>query len=524
MNWLQQFFSQQPDEAKLRAWAHCAWVEYQAWVFHHSFLSKYEWQQQRLAATKLTYKPLISIVTPVYNTDPKQLDECIHAVKLQTYPYWQWCIVDDGSNSAATLAKLRNLRNLLDKRIIIAYHKHNKGLCAATNHAINLAQGEYIAFLDHDDRLAVDALFWVAKAICAKPKLDLIYSDRDMLSIDDQRYMHLFKPQWAPETLLSGNYLFHLTVYKANLIAELAGVREEYSGSQDYDLVLRASDKALNVQHIPRILYHWRQHAGSIANPNTRKDHVYTAGKQALLDTLQRRGLTAQVAENTTLWRGNYQVNLACKYTYTVINLTHFEHYASQINHYFQTTQTDCLIFLTMPYSAENLLQQLVSWLSIDAVGMVTGKIIDPIGNLLHAGMVQRLDAPPLLVYAGFPADNAGYMAVTQIVRNVSAPHPACFAIKRQIWQQLGGLNANYTSVYALLDFSLRALQQGIRTVYNPQACFTALHWWEMWQHPEMQEFSNNWRDWLIQGDPYYNPNLTLSLRDMGLRNDYYKI
>ncbi|WP_353572028.1 glycosyltransferase [Candidatus Albibeggiatoa sp. nov. BB20] len=520
MNWFKQLFSkiQQPSEIELKHWASCEWIEYQAWVFQHSFLSWYDWQQQHKIASKWCGKPLISIVTPVYNTDVEQLTACIRSVQAQTYMNWQWCLVDDGSSSAETLACLEELKNQKDKRILIQHLLENQGICIATNHAIDLAEGDYIAFLDHDDRLAPDALFHVAQQIQTTPQVDVIYTDRDMLSLQDKRFMHLLKPCWSPETLLSGNYLFHLMVYKKTLLNDLGGLRPEYEGSQDYDLILRASDKALNVQHIPKVLYHWRQHEKSIAGKQGAKSYTYIAGKRALIDTLKRRGWYGHVTENPSLWRGNYCLQLDnVGRSYQVIQLEHLDHYAQQINQAFETTQADYLVFVTMPHSDLSI-EQLVNWLQIDKVGMVTGKIVDTETRLLHAGMVQRFKLSPLLVYAGFPETTAGYMAVTTMVRNVSAPHPACYALKRTCWEQLGGLNSEYQTVYGLVDFALRALQQNYRTVYNPYARFEVLDWWEIWENEEIQLFSQQWQTWLEAGDPHYHPALTLSLLDMGLK------
>lgn len=523
MNWLKQLFSKKvepPSEAELKYWANCEWIEYQAWVFQHSFLSWYDWQQQRQTCSKWQHKSLITIVTPVYNTDIDQLTACIRSVQAQTYPYWQWCLVDDGSSSEETLACLDTLKNQKDKRILIQHLPQNQGICVATNHAIDLANGQYIAFLDHDDRLAPDALFHVAQQIQIHPQVDVIYSDRDMLSEKDRRFMHLLKPDWSPETLLSGNYLFHLMVYKKTLLDELDGLRPDYEGSQDYDLILRASDKFLQVQHIPKVLYHWRQHEKSIAGEEEAKSYTYIAGKKALEDTLKRRGWYGHVTENQNLWRGNYCLQLNnVGHSYDVIQLEHLHDYAQQINQAFEKTQADYLVFITMPPN-DLAIEQLVSWLQIDEVGMVTGKIVDPEGHLLHAGMVQRLELSPLLVYAGFPEETAGYMAVTTMVRNVSAPHPACFALKRACWQKLNGLKPKYKTVYGLVDFALRALQQNYRTVYNPHARFEVTDWWEMWENEEIQLFSQQWETWLKSGDPYYNPALTLSLLDMGLKFD----
>ncbi|MDM8561328.1 glycosyltransferase [Candidatus Parabeggiatoa sp. HSG14] len=510
-----------PTEVDLRRWACSEWIEYQAWLFHYGFLTLYDWQQLRNNALSWQSRPLISIVSPVFNTHPTHLRECIYSVQTQAYPNWEMCLVDDGSDSPATIECLQALI-AEDPRLHLHCSPSNQGICHATNKALAMARGEYIAFLDHDDRLAPDALYHVVETIRNHSDTHIIYSDRDSLSPQGTRFMHLFKPNWSPETLLSGNYLFHLVVYRRDLLEQLGGVRVGLEGSQDYDLILRATDKELQVQHIPKVLYHWRQHKQSVSMEQNAKEYVYTAGMQALQETLERRGLKGNINENNELWRGHYQIHLLpSTNSYQVLCLSTSHNYAVQINQTFEgNTNIDYLVILGANVQATNeALTELISWLRITAVGMVTGKVLDKQGHLLHAGLVQRPNGIPLSVYAGFPENTPGYMAVTTIVRNVSSPHPACCVIKRNLWQRLGGLNIDYCGYHALLDFSLRSLNSGTRIVYTPFARFVANDWQpsDEWPETDRQRFVEQWATWLNQGDPYYNPYLTLEMVDMGL-------
>ncbi len=513
-----------PTELDLKRWACSEWIEYQAWLFHYGFLTLQDWRQLRYNALSWEQRPLLSVITPVFNTCPTYLQECIYSVQTQAYPHWEMCLVDDGSDNTATLECLQQIATS-DSRLRIQYLSHNQGICHATNQALALAQGDYIVFLDHDDRLSPDALYWVAKTILDFPKADIIYSDRDTLSPTGYRLLHLFKPDWSPETLLSGNYLFHLMVYRRELLEQLGGVRVGLEGSQDYDLILRAAELQPQVQHIRKVLYHWRQHGQSIAMEQNAKEYTYNTGIKALQDALTRRGLsTSQVIENKELWRGHYRVRLpplAPKH-YQILTLTTWHDYAQQINRAFtQNNQINSLIILGPTVQAQDntAIPELVAWLQIPEVGIVTGKILDTQGQLLHAGLVQRPNGIPLAIYAGFPESTAGYMAVTAIVRNLSTPHPACLAIKRSLWQQLGGLDTQYVGPYASLDFSLRALTKGNRIIYTPFARFSATDWAlpETWLEADRQRFVTQWTTWLEQGDPYYSPYLTLELADMGL-------
>jgi len=518
-----------PTEKDLKRWAYSEWVEYQAWLFHYGFLTLQDWQQLRHDAQSWLNRPFLSVVTPVFNTHPTYLRECVYSVQTQAYPHWEMCLVDDGSDNPETLACLQQLE-VTDSRLRILRLPHNQGICHATNQAIAMAQGDYVVFLDHDDRLAPEALYWVAKTIINLPQTDIIYSDRDTLSPNGYRFLHLFKPDWSPETLLSGNYLFHLMVYRRTLLKQLSGVRIGLEGSQDYDLILRAAELQPQVQHLRKVLYHWRQHGQSIALAQNAKEYIYDAGIRALQEALERRNLPAQVSENKALWRGHYRVQLRPPplKNYRTLRLTTEPNYAQQVNQALALdNQFDFLVVFGPTLEAKDMeaLPELVSWLQIPEVGMVTGQVLDEQGNLLHAGLVQRPNGIPLAVYAGFPDHTPGYMAVTAIVRNLSTPHPACVAIKRSLWQDLGGLDTSYESPYALLDFALRTLHSGKRIVYTPFARFIAHDWPlpETWSALDQQRFLNQWATWLQQDDPYYSPYLTLELADMGLNLDWSK-
>jgi GT2 family glycosyltransferase len=518
-----------PKEIELKRWAWSAWVEYQAWLFHNSFITLHEWQRQRRETLRWLNCPLISIITPVFNTQVNHLTECIRSVQTQTYPYWEQCLVDDGSHDANTRRCLKAWLTM-DSRLRLQRLERNQGICFATNQALAMARGDYIAFLDHDDRLAPEALYHVAKVLRKHRETDFVYSDRDLISPENFRFMHLLKPGWSPENLFASNYTCHLTVYRRSLIEKIGGLDENFEGSQDHDLVLRVAETKPVVHRIPRILYHWRQHEQSVAMCHEAKEYAYQAAQQAIRAALKRRGLIGTVSEIATLWRGNYRVQLTPLPTeqYHVLQLETFTDYAQQINQAFMTyTQIKALVILgpSVKPLDEEAIPELVSWLQIPEVGTVTGKVLDQKQQLYHAGLVQRTTGIPLAIYAGHPENTPGYIAVTAVVRNVSTPHPACCVIKREVWQKLGGLNIAYHGVYALLDFALRALTQQIRVVYTAFARFEAEQWTlpESWSDADRQRFVAQWQTWLAQGDPYYHPSLTLELADMGLNMNWAK-
>ena len=206
----------------------------------------------------------ISILMPVYNTPPKILDEAIQSVLCQTSPDWELCICDDASTSQQAIEVLQKYKGT-DPRIKITRAPQNLHIANATNLAAQFATGEFVAFLDHDDTLEPDALEVIARTIKANPEADVLYTDEDKIEPDGSRSEPYLKPDWSPEHLLSVMYVLHFLVVRKSLFLDLGGLRNEFTGAQDYDLALRATDKARQVVHVPRVLYHWRKIPGSAA-------------------------------------------------------------------------------------------------------------------------------------------------------------------------------------------------------------------------------------------------------------------
>ncbi len=517
-----------PSEDELKMWATSEWAEYQVWLFHHGYVSPGEWADQRQRSLEWSNPPLISVVTPVYNTDFIHLKECIYSIQAQSYANWELCMVDDASSTGEIALYIKTC-SADDLRIKLTVLPENKGICYATNTAIEMATGDYVAFLDHDDRISPDALYHVAEAIRNQDKADIIYSDRDMICPRGFRYMHLFKPDWSPETLFTFNYTCHLTVYRRSLLNGLEGVHADCEGSQDHDLILRAAEQNPMVVHIPRILYHWRQHAESVSMNRNTKTYIYEAVIKALESALERRGLEGEVFEISDLWRGNFNVrmNNPPEEESKLISMEHLrrkeDQYTKVLSEKIEScTDSDYIIVLGAELDPENeaAFQELLGWFQIPEVGFVTGRVLDEQNRFLHAGIVHRQNGIPLSIYEGFGEENQGYMGATSILRNVSAPHPFCFAVRRRLWNDLGGLNEEYTGPHSVFDLALRALDAGSRIVYNPFARFKCSGRWVRLEELPKDDallFSQNWSDWLDKGDPYYNRNLTQNVIDMGL-------
>ena len=289
---LGQFFLRSPlHPVYLRiARPHAAADEYQEWLKSEIGATvPREWFIEQ--ARNFRHQPLISIVMPVYNPKREWLESALDSVNRQTYSGWELCLCDDGSTDSWTAAYLSE-RAARDTRIHFVRQDRNSGISGASNRAAQLASGEYVAFMDQDDRLAPYALHYIVEAM-QHDKPDLLYSDEDRLDEHERRVEPVFKPGWSPELLLSCMYMSHLLVVRRQAAEEAGWFRSDFDGSQDYDLALRITDRKVKVRHLPRVLYHWRKHAGSTAAHAAAKPYAQDAGLRALRDAVSRRALDA---------------------------------------------------------------------------------------------------------------------------------------------------------------------------------------------------------------------------------------
>jgi glycosyltransferase involved in cell wall biosynthesis len=270
--------------------------DYREWARRYDSLTDSDKVRMRHLAEQFATKPVISVVMPVFNPKPEWLVEAIESIYDQIYTHWELCIADDASTDPGVREVLDRYKDK-DARIKILFREKRGHISASTNSAISVATGEYIAFLDHDDKLAENALFWIVDAINRRPDAVLIYSDEDKLDEKGRRLDPYFKCDWNYDLFLSQNFIAHLAVYRSSLVIELGGCRQSYDGSQDYDLVLRCIERLRGEQivHIPRILYHWRQHSHSTAASGSSKSYAHDAGFRAIADHLHRKKIAAEV-------------------------------------------------------------------------------------------------------------------------------------------------------------------------------------------------------------------------------------
>jgi O-antigen biosynthesis protein len=506
---------------------------YEEWLLINA-MSKEEFNELKLDCKQFNYQPLVSIVTPVYNVDPKWLFSCVGSVLSQIYENWEFCLVDDGSTNKETLDALKQIQKL-DSRIKVKFEKINKGISAATNIALSLANGEFIALLDNDDEITIDALFEIVKLLNEYKEADFIYSDEDKLDINGKRCEPFFKPDWSLELFRSYSYTCHLSVFRKSLIEEIGGFRDEFSGAQDYDITLRAIERTKNIFHLPKILYHWRKITGSAADVIDAKGWALIAAKKALEDHLVRIGLEAEVKKSESIpgcFRVKYKINekplvsillptrgqmqgkvddeLLFKCIQSIISKTEYSNYEILIG-YNNFLDLEIENFLkSYPHRAINYKlngefnfankinfiakhaggEQLVifnddlevisgEWLSSllefsqqEEVGVVGSKLLFPDGKLQHVGMVLGINGYPAHVYHSAKPDFPGYRGDANLIRNYSAVTGAAMMVKKKLFDELNGLDENFRIDYNDTDFCMRVMEKGYRNVYTPYSLF----------------------------------------------------
>ena len=459
------------------------------------------------AARRLPYRPLISIITPVYNTDPRWLRACIESVRVQAYDNWELCLADDGSTRAETRAVLEEQT---DPRIKITYLETNARISAASNAALALASGEFIALLDHDDELTSDALYRAAEHLNHARDADVLYSDEDKRDADNGLSEPFFKPCWSPEHLLSAMYTCHLTVARRSIVDRAGGFRVGYEGAQDHDLTLRMSEITSRIHHVPGILYHWRRTPESTASAGSAKPWADDAGKRALEDYLRRNAIDGDVLSGGV--PGLYRVRFAIRGTpmvsivaergtaerlHRVRERTRYEHV--EIVTSTADARGDHLLFLDPGLEPldEEWLTAMLEYSQQDAIGAVGARLTYSDGRLRHIGVVTCLDAGPAAIFEGHAADSYGYFSSAIGVRNYAAVSGECLMTRREVFARLGGFNANLPRFGADVDYCARVRAAGLRVVFTPYARLQYSG-----AAPE--------RRWLTSGDdPYYNRSLS---------------
>lgn len=546
--------------------------EYQRWI-SHGHEQRVNGSEACAEIAAFSSKPTISLIMPVYDPRPDDLRKAIASVEAQYYRDWELCICDDGSPEKYVRTILEEAARC-DPRIKVCFSRQNEGISLASNRALEMATGTFIGLLDHDDELTRDALFENVKLLQLHPEADVIYSDEDKLESDGSRSDPFFKPDWSPEYLLCFMYVCHFGVYRRSQVAEVGGFRGGFEGTQDYDLMLRVSERTRQIFHIPKILYHWRMAPGSTALRFQAKSYSSEAGKRALEEHLQRRQIAGAVLEvNANRYRVrpeikgnplvsiiiiptrdkfrllrncvrsiNENTNYANRELLVVDNnrtdarakaflrglgdavLSYPEpfNFASIINFAARRSQGEYLVFLNddTEVIAGDWLTAMLECLQLPEVGVAGAKLLYANGAIQHGGVIVGVGGAAGHAYQHFPGNSRGYFDSLLHIRNVSAVTAACLMVRREVFEKVGGFDENLPVNFNDVDFCLRVQEAGYRVVWTPYAVLR--HHESATRKPIVlaNEVLNLQRRWgpVLVNDPYHNPNLTLECGDYSLR------
>lgn len=534
--------------------------------------------------------PKISIVVPLYNTPLNFLEELLDSVVNQTYRNWELCCVDAGQDTA--VGQYVQARAKADPRIRYQKLTENEGIAGNTNHGFELATGDYIALLDHDDILHPCALWYTAQAI-VEQGADFVYTDEATFEgkVENVVLYH-FKPDFMLDNLRSNNYICHLTTFSKVLMEQAGGgERAEYNGSQDYDLFLRLTEKAQKIAHIPHALYYWRSSPNSTASDISAKTYCIDAGIAALKAHYARCGVAVDdvtlIPGTPGYYKTDYTMAHPGRVSILIPTCDHIRDLETCVESiYARTTYPDFEILLIennskeeqtfrsyermrkehpdtlkvltwqgkgFNYSALNnfgaryatgeyllllnndtevitpgWLEEMVMYAQQKRVGCVGAKLLYPDDTIQHAGVGFGIGGVAGHLHKYFPATSDGYMGRLNYVQDVYGDTAACLLIRKEIYDEVHGLDESYAVAFNDVDFCVRVREAGYTNVFTP---FAQLYHYEsksrgMEDNPEKQKrfqgevlrFQARWGDLLAKGDPCTNPNFDIQREDFSLK------
>lgn len=496
---------------------------YSRWIKTHEPNAADLEEQRRFV---FDYQPTISILVPTYQTSIPFLRAMIQSVLDQTYPNWELCVAD--GQSLVKVQEVLDSYRKMDRRIRVEFLPSNDGIAANSNAALALATGDYVALLDHDDTLAPFALFEVVRAVNQDRNADLLYSDEDTIDqTGAERSNPHFKPDWSPDALRSHNYICHLAIMRRSVVHQVGEFRTEHEGSQDYDLVLRVSERARKIVHIPKVLYHWRIHAKSVTGEEVGKMYAYEAAKKALADHLLRQHVDGYVQDGPVL--GTYQVKYSlasqplisiiipnqdhpemlarclesvkrssyCNYEIVIVenhskrpetfsyyqqleqdskvrilNWTQPFNYSSVNNEAIRQARGDVVLLLNNDVEAINAdwLERMLEHVLRQEVGAVGAKLYYPNETIQHAGVIIGIGGVASHSHTFHQRESLGYGRRLVITHNLSAVTAACLMLRKKVFEQVGGLDERFIIAFNDIDLCLKIRQQGYLVVWTPHA------------------------------------------------------
>jgi glycosyltransferase involved in cell wall biosynthesis len=488
----------------------------------------------------LPARPLISLVMPTYKTDLKYLREAVDSVLGQHYPEWELVIVDDASGDPGLTRALRAYESA-HARIKFEPLAENAGIAAATNAGLALCEGEFVGFLDHDDTLTPDALLRVAQALAADPELDVVYSDSDKLTIGGVRADPFLKPDWSPVYALGAMYIGHLLIVRTSVAEAAGGFDSAFDKIQDFEFMLRVSERTDRIHHIPQILYHWRAIPGSIAAGAEEKSGVPELQARAVSAHLERLGLPARSAPHAAIphravlvpANGSApqpQVSVIIAARGAGPELERLQRSLERTSYPdFETIVVEegsragahnagaaratgtylCFLAADAEVTDPAWLSHLVLHASLPGVAAVGPKLVRPDGKVEQAGIAIGLRDPAAPMLAGADAEGDGYYGTLPCSREVSGLSAECMLVARGDFEREGGFSELYAHEFEDLDLCRRLARSNRKCVYAATATVLT-HRSEAARRAgsdivDRALFVDSWYDELLAGDPYFN-------------------
>lgn len=491
-----------------------------------------ELNELRSTVLRLTKRPNFSVIMPVFNPPLSFLKSAIASVENQIYPEWELCIADDCSTDPEVREFLQATAEL-NERVKLTFRDENGHISRATNSAIELASGDYLAFLDQDDTLTPDALYEFASLINDHPDADLIYSDEDKLDENGHPVSPYFKAEWSPDNLLTRMYTLHLSVYRRDIVTEMGGLRPGFEGSQDHDLALRFVERTAAIYHIPKVLYNWRMHAASAASSAKAKDYASESGRRAVQEAILRREEPGTV-ENVPDQDGIYQVRYSLKQSSllsiiiptrdleqslricldSVFKKSTYQNFeVLQIDNQSKSPRTLALfeewllrepnryrtITCDMPFNFARLnniaaaeargefllflnndtevitpdwLEWMLGQAQRSSIGAVGAKLLYPDNTVQHAGLILGLGDLQTAghIFRGYADSDGGYFGNLRAATNYSAVTAACLMCKKNDFDRVGGFDEDFAVAYNDVDLCLKFRNTGLNNICIPQA------------------------------------------------------
>ncbi len=533
------FFQKYTEEEKI----------YKKWIEKNE-PNKQELEEQRKAIFK--NQPKISIVVPVYNTPKKFFKELVQSLQNQTYSNWELCLADGSPEPIKYMQEYPKK----DKRIKYKIIGENKGISGNTNEAITLVTGDFIGLLDHDDLLPPFSLYEIVKAINENPEVEFLYSDEDKLeTAKGPRYGVFFKPDFSPYTLNSANYICHFSIFKKELMDKLQGFRSEYDGSQDFDIVARASELTNNIIHIPKVLYHWRAHKNSTAQNSDSKPYAFEVGKKVIKDHI-KRSLETDVEVTDGLTPGSYEVKYLPKgepkvsiiidgaklkkekileiiekikistyknYEIVVItneNIKDVQKIIKPLQGVFKSyneavTLCEGEYFIIIDNNLSKIdkpsyIEDLLGICQNKQVGIVGTKLYNKNNEIEHCGIILGMNGAGDLLYKNAPKNIGTYMQRLLIIHNVSCVYVKYALIKKETFIKTGGFTEDFSGMLVSIDTCLKILSLNKQVVINPIISFGVENIEQIQKaESDEQKIQIKWKQFFEQGDRYFSPNLS---------------